>query len=423
VSATSADPTARALTIDSIGERAPAPDLLVVGAGVMGAWTALSAQRGGRRTALVDAFGAGHPRSTSGDETRISRSSHGTDDFYPRWSRSSRLAWLAAADAWGTRLFDQAGALWFARREDGFEAASLETLRRLGIQAERLSAVEVRRRWPQVGIADQEWALYEPEAGLLFARRGVIATVTALVHDGGSFAIGDVRPGRVDGRRLLDVADADGRRVAAGDFVFACGPWLPGLFPDVVGDRIRVTKQDVVYFGAPAGDPAYSSARLPCWVDFDGAAYGIPAVDERGPKAAADRYGPPFDPTSGDRLVDADAIRAVRDIVALRFPGLAEAPVVETRVCQYESTLDTHFVIDRHPDFDNVWLVGGGSGHGFKHGPAIGAYVTSLLDGAVPSADEARFALDRPREVGVGMRTGADWVKPTTVGPGSGVAR
>jgi glycine/D-amino acid oxidase-like deaminating enzyme len=196
--------------------------------------------------------------------------------------------------------------------------------------------------------------------------------------------------------------------MAADQFVFAAGPWLPRLFPDVAGPLIRVTKQDVVFIGPPAGDDRFGATRLPCWVDYSAAFYGLPATDGRGMKLAPDRYGPVFDPSHGERIVDPESVRLARRYLARRFPELIDAPVVETRVCQYETTPDTHFVIDRHPAFDNVWLVGGGSGHGFKHGPVIGRHVVGRLGGADVAPGEERFGLGHVREPRPGMRTGGD---------------
>ena len=383
-------------------------DLVVVGAGTMGAWTALTALRGGRAVTLVDAYGAGHPRATSGDETRIIRSSHGTDEFYTRWSRRALGLWQAAAEEWGEPLFRQAGCIWFARREDGFESASKATLERLGIPVERLTPAEVNARWPQIDASDLAFAIHEPEAGLLMARRGVAAVARAVVKGGGGFELASVRPGASNGRRLESVVSPDGSVIAGGDFVFACGPWLPRIFPAVVGDLIKVTKQDVFFIGPAGGDGRFAAESMPCFVDYDEAFYGVPAVDGGGFKVAPDRYGPVFDPSAGDRLVDPESARLTRRFLRRRFPALADQPIVETRVCQYETTPDTHFLIDRHPDFDNVWLVGGGSGHGFKHGPVIGEYVVSRLDGAPLGPGEERFALDRPRLSQVGLRTGGD---------------
>ena len=385
-----------------------ATDLVVVGAGTLGAWTALRAVESGRRTVLVDAFGAGHPRATSGDETRIIRASHGPDPLYTAWAREARDAWRSFGDAVGEPIFVETGALWFARREDGFEAASLRTLTAAGVPAERLTPAEVETRWPQVSMEGAAFAVFEPEAGLLMARRGVASVARAVTHAGGRFELASVRPGDTRGGRLVDVVAADGARIGGGEFVFACGPWLPRLFPDVLGDLIRVTKQDVLWVGPPAGDGRFAAEWLPCWVDYDASFYGIPAVDGRGFKLAPDRYGPVWDPSDGDRLVDPESVRLTRRFLRRRFPVLADQPIVETRVCQYETTPDTHFLIDRHPAWENVWLVGGGSGHGFKHGPAIGRYAVGLLDGHAPNVAERRFTLDRPRAGGVGMRTAGD---------------
>ena len=390
------------------GEAGASADIVVVGAGVMGAWTALQARRQGWRTTLIDAFGAGHSRATSGDETRIIRSSHGSDWFYGRWSREARDAWITLGETVGERLFVPAGALWFAHAADGFEAASETTLRELGVPVERLSPAELTARWPQLRTDDLAFAIFEPEAGLLMARRGVAAVARQFEAEGGRFELAWAGLGSHHGRRLADVATPDGTRHAADQFIFAAGPWLPRLFPEVAGDLIRVTKQDVVFVGPPPGDGRFAADHLPCWVDYAAAFYGIPAVDGRGMKLAPDRYGPVFDPTHGERIVDPESVRLARRYLARRFPDLADAPVVETRVCQYETTPDTHFVIDRHPAFDNVWLVGGGSGHGFKHGPVIGRHVVGRLAGATLQPGEERFSLGHVRTPSANMRTGAD---------------
>ena len=384
-----------------------AADVVVIGAGTMGAWTALRSRRAGWATTLIDAFGAGHPRATSGDETRILRSAHGADTFYARWSREARTAWQAFEVEAGERFFVQAGMLWFARREDGFEAHSMAALTSLDIPVRRLSPADLAEGWPQIAVEDLAFAVYEPEGGLLMARNGVAAVARAFAAEGGRFELAWAMPGVTDGRRLLDVVARDGMRYPGGTFVFAAGPWLPRLFPDVAGDLIRVTKQDVMFFGPPPGDGRFNAEWLPCWVDYDAAMYGMPAIAGRGMKLAPDRYGPAFDPTDGERLVDPESVRLARRYMARRFPAMADAPVVDTRVCQYETTPDTDFVIDRHPAFDNVWLVGGGSGHGFKHGPVIGSYVVSRIAGAPAGSDEERFAIDRVREFRQNLRTGA----------------
>jgi glycine/D-amino acid oxidase-like deaminating enzyme len=373
----------------------------------MGAWTALHAVRSGRGVTLIDAWGAGHPRATSGDETRIIRSGHADDAFYTRWSREARAQWQAFGEATGERIFVQAGCLWFAHADDGFEAASAALFDTLGIPYEALAPEDVTERWPGIRADDLVGAIFEPEAGLLMARRGVAAVAAQAARQGAAFELAAVRPGRIAGDRLLEVVDGAGQAWNADAFVFAAGPWLPRLFPDLLDPLIRVTKQDVVFMGPRGGDDRWGAEAMPCWIDFDAAFYGIPGVDGRGFKLAPDRYGPVFDPSAGERIVDAESVRLARAYLASRFPDLATQPVVETRVCQYERTPDGHFLIDRHPDLANVWIAGGGSGHGFKHGPVIGRHVVERLDGA-PGPADGRFALDRPRTQENGPRTSGD---------------
>ncbi len=393
-------------------------DVIVVGAGTMGAWTAYWAQAGpdgratGRRVTLLDAWGTGHSRATSGDESRITRAAHGNDHLYTRWSRRSLEHFRRLEDESGVRLFVPSGVLWFAHREGAFEDMSAATLGDEGIAHERLGPEDLTVRWPQLGTDDGvRFALYEPHAGTLMARRACQAVTTAFLQAGGTYATAGVRPPRSNGSRLDAVEDQAGRKWTADSFVFASGPWLPRLFPDVLGPLIRITKQDVLFIGPPAGDRRFHAEALPAWADYDAAYYGVPVTDERGFKIAPDRLGPVFDPSNGERLVDPESVRLVRRYLRARFPALADRPVVETRVCQYESTPDAHFLIDRHPEWENVWLVGGGSGHGFKHGPRIGEYVVARLDGA-PEGDqdgpeEARFRLGA-RSAKSALRTGGD---------------
>ncbi len=384
------------------------PDLVIVGAGTMGTWTAFWANRAGLRTMLVDAWGAGHPRSTSGDETRIVRSAYGSDAFYARWSRAALAHWQRFGEEWAEPIFRPAGTLWLGHGPAGFEAESLRTLRAEGIPAEHVAVDEARRRWPQIAFEDEAFGIFDPAAGALRARPGTAAAARAFEREGGAFELATARPGRIEDGRLVDLALSDGRRLPAGLFVFAAGPWLPRLFPDLLGDLIRVTKQDVFYFGPAGGDSRFGPEQLPTWVDYDAAFYGVPAIDGRGVKLAPDRYGPIFDPSGGERIVDPDSTRLARAYAAGRFPALAGQPVVETRVCQYEMTPDAHFILDRHPDLANTWIAGGGSGHAFKHGPRIGEYLVARLQGAPAGPGEERFGLGTPRVEDSSLRTGAD---------------
>jgi glycine/D-amino acid oxidase-like deaminating enzyme len=196
---------------------------------------------------------------------------------------------------------------------------------------------------------------------------------------------------------LTSLATRTGKAVSAKTFVLAAGPWLAKLVPDVLGERIFPTRQEVFYFGAPPGDDRFHSTALPVWVDFAEEIYGIPDFKGRGFKVAPDRHGAPVDPDTLERVPSVETIARVREFVGRRFPALKDAPIVASEVCQYENTSNGDFLIDRHPELANLWLVGGGSGHGFKHGPAVGEYVAArIADG---KSVEAKFSLATKEKV------------------------
>jgi glycine/D-amino acid oxidase-like deaminating enzyme len=266
--------------------------------------------------------------------------------------------------------------------------------RRLKLPTEQLGRAEMQRRFPQMDFTGIEVGLFEPRFGALMARRAVQELVASYVRAGGLYEREAVLPPSPSRDRLRSVRTRSGRTIEADAFVFACGPWLPKLFPALLGRRIFPTRQEVFFFAPEAGDDRFSPGRLPGWADFNGGDiyYGFPDLEGRGFKIAHDTHGPPMDPDSGDRTPSPQALADVRAFMKRRFPALAHRPLSEARVCQYENSANGDLLIDRHPDLDNVLLVGAGSGHGFKHGPAVGRYAAELLTGSLASL-EPRFSL------------------------------
>ncbi len=372
-------------------------DVAVVGAGVFGAWTAYRLAQAGRRVALLDAYGSGNARASSGGQTRVIRMGYGDQEIYTRWSMRSLEVWKSLFGQVGRpSLFQEVGVLWMARGEDPLTTKTLTTLQRLGVVHERLGRSELERRWPQIDFGPNTWAIYEPDSGFLTGFHAVQAVVQLAEATGVEYLQEAVVPPA--GKGPLDsVTTRSGKTVKAGTFVFACGPWLPKVFPDLLGERIFPTRQEVFYFGPAPGDERFRAPAMPVWVDFAEEIYGLPDFKGRGFKVAPDRHGPTFDPDTGTRVITPETLAAVRKFVARRFPGLKDAPLVSSEVCQYENTSNGDFLIDRHPERDNVWLVGGGSGHGFKHGPAVGEYVTArIVEGGKL---ESRFSLATKQKI------------------------
>jgi glycine/D-amino acid oxidase-like deaminating enzyme len=356
--------------------------IAVIGAGAFGGWTALHLFERGARVTLLDAWGPGNSRSSSGGETRVMRGTYGPDQPYTELAARSLKLWQKYERRWKRTLLHRTGVLWMAGDSDdeAFERGSIEMLRQSRIKFEELSVAKMKKRWPQINFAGIRWGIFEPECGYLEARASCQAVVDAFIAQGGEYRQAEVSPDGLETSPLRSLQLSDKSKFKADIYIFACGPWLSKLFPQTIGDLIRPTKQDVFFFGTPAGDARFTDAHLPVWADHrDRFLYGIPGNDHRGFKVADDTRGPAFDPTSGERIISEDALRTVREYIAFRFPALKNAPLIESRVCQYEQTPDGNFILDRHPRLENVWLLGGGSGHGFKHGPGLGEMMAELI--------------------------------------------
>jgi len=310
---------------------------------------------------------------------------YGADEIYTRSALRSQQLWRELAGQTGEELLHETGVLWLAHEDDPYPGQTAETLLRAGVEFERLSLPELAARYPQLGRDGIAWAMLEPHSGVLMARRAVQAVARQAIKAGVEYLQATcVAP---TGRGAFVFTDG-GQSISASNFVFACGPWLPKIFPELLQGRIRPTRQEVFYFACPAAE----SLNLPTWIDFKDELYCLPDVGGHGVKVAIDRHGESFDPDMGDRNATGAGQAEVRRRLARRLPALQHAVLKEARVCQYENTANGDFLIDRHPEFHNVWLVGGGSGHGFKHGPAVGEYVAARIAG-ISEGIEPRFSL------------------------------
>ncbi len=362
---------------------------IVVGAGTFGASVAWQLARRSVAVTLIDQFEPGDSRATSGGETRLYRCSHGGAAGYTAMARRARDLWREVEAQTGESLLIEHGLDWFAHREDGWEAQSERVLQDHGVPVERLDVSEAARRYPSFAGDDLAFVLHEPEAGAIRAARAVRALVAAGRDEGVRLKRGRAVP---HGRA---VELQDGARLEAGAVIWACGGWLRSLFPGLVD--LRVTRQELFFFD---GGPGWTD--VPAWVDYDLAAYGTGDIDDLGVKAAPDVEGPAIDPDDPLPAVSAAGEQAARDYLRRRFPDLAGRPLKGSKTCRYELTPDSCFIAAEHPAEPGVWIVGGGSGHGFKHGPALAERVADAVQGIGELPQE--YAL-RERAPGRSLRT------------------
>jgi len=368
--------------------------IAVIGAGVFGSWTADYLRRAGHEVTLLDAFGPAHSRASSGGESRMTRAGYGKDEIYSRMARDSLVEWTALSSVCDLPLFLDVGVLFFTTTPDDFFTQSIAVNRRLGLPIEILSREHMARRFPMIDFAGVETGFFEPRFGALMARRAVQTLVRRMTQAGVVLRQMDVRTVNATDGRAEAVVDAGGGKIDADAFVFALGPWLPKMFPDVLGERIIATRQEIFYFATPAGNALFLPDHMPNWADFESGDmhYGLPDIEGRGVKFAHDVHGAEIDPDTHPRQHSQAALDEIIAFRDRRFPMLRGAPLVGSEVCQYENSSNGDFLIDRHPTLSNVVLVGGGSGHGFKHGPEVGRLAATLaISGAVQQ--EPRFSL------------------------------
>src|SRR5436309_14005781 len=222
------------------------PHIVVVGAGAFGGWTALFLRRQGARVTLVDAWGPGNSRASSGGETRVIRATYGPRAVYTHMAARALALWKEHQKHCRRQLYHKIGVLWLVESDEQYEKAALPILRDARVAFEEFPGQELSRRYPQINCEQVRWAILENDAGYLTARRACAAVLEGFLAEGGEYRQVAVQS-PIDARNgeLSTVKLSDGSPLTADGFVFACGTWLGTPFPEVVGERVRPTRQEV----------------------------------------------------------------------------------------------------------------------------------------------------------------------------------
>jgi sarcosine oxidase len=361
-----------------IGTRAA--EIVVIGAGAFGGWTALYLQEMGHRVTLVDAYGPGNSRATSGDETRGVRTGYGDKELWTRWASEAIRRWKQRDAEWGSHLFFTSGDLIMREDWDEFQTQTKAMWEKVGVRHEVLSHDELRYRHPQINADGINAVLYETDAGIGRCRMACLTVASHFERLGGKIEMARAEVGESSGGRLKNLRLHDGRVLGGDAFVFALGPWFPKVFPELMAKRMRIPMGHVFYYGTPVGDPRFTHPNIPSY-NFPGVTgWATIPMDNRGFRV---RIGGHMedDPDTSVRWIDPQHHEMPRNVLRERFPAMADAPLVETRACHYELSSNRNFIVDNHPNFGNVWIAGGGNAEGFKFGPVIGEYIAQRVLG------------------------------------------
>ena len=371
-----------------------APDVAVIGAGAFGGWTALYLQRMGAKVTLIDQYGPGNSRASSGDETRGIRTGYGLNELWSRWASEAIRRWIKFDDEFGremkVKLFFQTGDLTLRAEMEPFVEQTMQTWKKLGIRHDVLTIDEAKYRYPQINFDGINVVVHEHDAGVGRSRRACEVVAEVFRNEGGTITIAKAAPTPAVNGRMQHITLEPGGQLVAGQFVWACGPWLWKVLPEQMGNRMRTSMGYVYYFGTPAGDNRFTFPNLPSY-NISGAT-GWPALvpDNRGLRIRTGG-GPHSDPDTVERDVDPATVARPRGLIDRYFPAMKGAPLLQTFACHYESSISRNFIMDRLPDYQNAWVSGCGNAEGFKQGPMTGEYTAHRVMGhpTNPELDKA----------------------------------
>lgn len=368
-------------------------DVIVCGLGVMGCATAAALARRGLRVVGLEQFDIPHDRGSSHGRSRVIRTAYFEDPRYVPLCRAAFGRWADLERESGRQLVFRTGVLNVGPPDHDCIRGVTESVRQHALSHERLTADEIHRRWPALVPADGDVGVFEADAGYLTPEACVLALAESARRAGADLRTQTpARSWRSDGNGVT--VEMDHGQLSAGTLVITAGPWLPQVCADL-GVPLRVERQVQLWF-TPADAAKIGPGRTPVFIHFlaDRSYYSIPPFGEFGIKVARHHGGATTTPDTVDRACrDADE-RDVREYLH-RHLLAADGPLQHAEICLYTNTSDDHFIVDRHPRHERVWIAGGFSGHGFKFAPVIGDALAGLIYDGRTDLPIAHFKLDR----------------------------
>ena len=380
-------------------------DSIVVGVGAMGCATLYQLAKAGHRVLGIDCFSPPHNRGSSHGDTRITRLAIGEGRHLTPFVRRSHEIWRDIERETGEELLTITGGLIVSSplamthmHVPQFFDNTLAVAEAHGVPYELLDAVEIGKRFPQFRVADDDRGYYEPDAGFLRVNPCIRGQLQLARKFGADIVTNEKVVGVVQSGNSV-VIETDRTAYRAGRAILSVGAWTPDFVDANTAQLFRVFRQALHWFELDGPIADFESGRFPVFMwEMRGAGsviYGLPAIDgaRGGIKIATEQYDATTSADSTDPVLD-DAGELYRSLIAGNILGVG-ARCLRTETCLYTVTPDAGFVIDRHPDMDNVIFVSACSGHGFKHSAAIGEALAQLLVGGQSALDLSPFRLAR----------------------------
>jgi sarcosine oxidase len=363
-------------------------DVIILGTGGVGSAAAYHLARRGAKVLGIDRFPGGHDRGSSHGETRIIRQAYFEHpDYVPLLLRAYEL-WRELEAVAGEQLLHQVGLLQIGPPDGAVVGGVLASARQHGLNVEQFAAGDIHSRWPGFRVPEGDVGAYEAAAGYLRVERCVLAHIAAAKAHGAEFRFGSpvsTIDGMVPGKRNrkrefegIEVTTHNGESFRAHSLIFALGPWSPIMLPHL--EIPLAVRRKPVYWFSPADSGYRQDHGCPTFLYQlpHGVFYGFPEIDELGVKVAEHSGGAEVaNPLTDSRELDPLNLERVVQFLAAHLPGVGQT-LTRHSVCYYTMSPDEHFIVDRHPVFENTHFAAGLSGHGFKFTSVLGAALADL---------------------------------------------
>ena len=360
----------------------PTTDIIVLGLGAMGSAAAYHLARRGVRVLGIEQYTPAHAQGSSHGRSRVIREAYFEHpDYVPLIQRAYEL-WRGLEREAGERLLVMTGGLMIGPESGVLVQGALTSARAHRLPHELITGEEVQRRFPPFRLQPSTVAVQEPNAGVLFPEACVRAHLDGAAAAGAALHFEEsVRQWGVSGDRV-EVTTSRGTYTAA-RLVITAGPWAPPVLRDL-GLPLQVERNVMYWFTPLRNGETFAPERFPiyiCEYRKDAFFYGFPALPDGSVKVAHHHSGELCTPETIRRDVGADEVARMRALLAALLPD-AGGDLRQTATCMYTNTPDGHFIIDRHPRWNNVTMACGFSGHGFKFASVVGEVLADLaLDG------------------------------------------
>lgn len=371
-------------------------DVIVIGGGIVGAATAYALTQDGLDVLLIDQYEAGHTNGSSHGDGRIVRFNY-SEAIYVELAKIAYPAWEALGKAVGKPFIQKSGLIEYGTIDSPPIAASQRILTDHNISYEMLTATEANERFPQMHFEDNHNILYQPDGGVAFATPAVLA-LWQLVRDSGSTALENTKVTQIEAHADSVTVHTENDTYTAEKLVITAGAWTKQLLAQInIEIPIEVTQEVLAYFPSTTEEYSHRVGDLPCLIDYqdiDAPFYSLPQIEVAGVKVGYHHSGDVIQSMSNRPQASQSVLNSIQSSITRNYRYLSPEPL-EVVTCLYSNTPDYHFILDTLPQYPNIAIGAGFSGHGFKFGPTIGRILANLVQNKPNLVSLDTFKLDR----------------------------